>query len=107
MSFLKDVDEIDGVTKDSVNGFSREIRSTLPDEVYYDIPALVSYMCLLYFYMKELFDAEYIHPSFALSEDKETLKKKAQEYGNVYLTPIAVTGVYKWKFKHTKWMAFI
>ena len=48
---VEELRKIDQSSKDSVYGYLRRIQSTFPsDNVYYNIPSLVFYWCLLYFW---------------------------------------------------------
>ena len=69
MATFEQVKNMDLMTKDIVNGFLRRIRLLFPsDIVYYDIPSLVIYLCLLYFHVQDSFDPEYCHPKVELSK---------------------------------------
>ena len=59
MTTLELVKDVDSKTKDIVNGFLRRIQLLLPSDIYDiyhdNIPDLISYFCILYFYIREYF----------------------------------------------------
>ena len=102
MSTLKATAQIGQLTKDSVNGYLRRIRSMLPsDNVYYDIPSLMSHWCLLYLHINEYFDPNYCDSSYSLSNDNTSITKTVNARGAAFLTQIATNGIHIWKIKYT------
>lgn len=101
MSAFKEVEKIDVNIKHSVNGFLKAIRVTLPDEIYYDIPALVYHWCLLYLYIKEYFDYDFTHSSYNIFAEATVIEKNKQVPGISCLKQIVKSGVHRWKFKYS------
>ena len=106
MSSFEAIKSIDTNTKDTVNGYLREIQSLLSsDNIYYTIPTLVSYWCLLYFYVKECFDPDLHHISYETQfDDSMLIKKQSNNSGSAYLKRIAKpgSGVHCWKFRFVR-----
>ena len=73
MTSFEKVKEIDSLTKDTVNGYLKYMYGLLrADNVYRiheTIPTLISYWCILYFYVKECFDPDRCCNLYKLSQD--------------------------------------
>ena len=102
MSTFEDVKNIDFSTKTAVHGYLRIIQMTLPsDNIYYDnIPSLIYYLCVLYYYIKECFDPDHCHHDYKLCNDNTLVTKPMDsDDGVVYLSKIVSAGINRWKFK--------
>ena len=103
MATLECTKHINVFVTDTINGYLRRIQSSFPvDSIYYNnIPSLVSYWCVLFFYVKECFDPDACDSHYILSDDNTLVEKKpySSDAGNVFLFNTASHGVHKWKFK--------
>ena len=103
VSPLERVKFIDDNTKIIVNGYINRVQKMLTsDNVYFTIPSLVIYWCLLYFYIPEKFDGDDTAQSYALSMDDMMITKIKPDYGTAYLSKIVDVGVHEWTFKLSK-----
>ena len=95
---LEDVKYIDQNAKDLVNGYLKRINV---DKTFHDdIPSLVYYWCLLYYHIKECFDAENCHRDYELDKDNTIVKKRQDSnFGVVYLSKVVSKGIHRWKFQ--------
>ena len=102
MSAFEDVKHVDVSIKDTVNGYLRRLQQLLAsDTIYYsNIPCLVSYWCLLFYYIKECFDVAKSDPHSSYSKDATlAIKNSGGSPGCIFLTQVVNQGVHKWKFK--------
>ena len=102
MSTLEDVKSIDTNTRDLVNGYLKEIKLNFPINTTFheNIPSLVYYWCILYYYIIECFDPSNCHKHYTLHDDNTLITKKHDsEFGIAYLSKIVMTGIHRWKFK--------
>ena len=102
MSAFEDVKHVEISIKDTINGYLRRIQQLLgADTIYHDsIPSLVSYWCLLFYYIKECFDAAKSDPNSSYSKDNTlAIKSSRGSQGCIFLTQVVNQGVHKWKFK--------
>ena len=101
-SLLEDVKSIDNETKMIVHGYIRQVELLLPDDnIYYTIPTLVIHWILLYFYVREQFDAEYCHSEVVLTNDNTfaTLKNPYPFFKMMMLSVVVKSGVHRWRFQ--------
>ena len=100
MASLKGIDQ---KVKDCVNGYIRQCQTLLPKEnPYYNIPELVVYSIILFYYIGDAFDPNYCSASYRLSNDNSTVLKTKGDYTNAFLTKIVSKGIHKWRFKINK-----
>ena len=101
MVSVEDVKRIDVITKDTVNGYLRRIQLCLPStDIYYCcIPALVSYWCILYFYINECFDPIESHNHYIFEENNTIIRKTKSSEVCAFLSNIVREGIHRWKFE--------
>ena len=69
----------DQKSRDLVFGFIKEAQRLFPIDTYYNIPALITHVCLVYYYIKEYFDPELMSEHIQF-EDGETKKFSSKTY---------------------------
>ena len=101
MSFtLEDSKLTDQKSKDLVFGFIKEAQGLLPSSTYYNIPALVAHVCLVYYYLNEYFDPENIESfEFQDEEAKDCIVKTNNLWCCAYLHTVVSSGKHHWKFE--------
>ena len=100
---LEEVKMIDQETKDSVNGYIRNVQESLPkDNAYYNIPKLIIYWCLLYYDQEEFVkDPALRSPNFRFLSNTK-VQKIRDCYHTAFFTKIAKTATHEWKFRLNK-----
>lgn len=89
-------------TKDCVAGYIRETQRIMPkNNPYYNIPSLIKYVVIYYYYQREIFNK---HGKLIKLTENNTVatKEKAKIYNNVFgSTSIDFSKniIYKWEFK--------
>ena len=92
--------------KDLTFGYIRDAQSLLPNEdnSYYNIPEIVGFLTVLYFYLSEYF--EFAANSLQLLDDKKMIKWNGNEtgivgaaYGNIRINNSTSWKKCAWKFK--------
>ena len=73
------------------------------DDQYYNIPISINYICSLFYYIKEKWNKDIIGSDYEIIED--IIKRADAVHGeqSVLLSHIAISGLYHWKFKFTKY----
>ena len=96
-------DNCDQRTTDIVTGYIRQCQKLLSnDNVYYNIPSLVTYLCLNFYWIREYFTDH--GEMIQLNKDKNIAKQHKYGYGNVYgnITIDNKPCIYIWTFKVIK-----
>ena len=97
---LEDVKNIDQKTKDAIYGYIKQVQALFPsDNIYYTIPELVIYWCLLYYNQPERFDPKNCSHKFTLTEDNTVATQSDAGSMLLLLTNRHKTGIHEWKFK--------
>ena len=92
-------------TKCIVFGYIRKCQQLLPsNKAYFNIPTLVTYTCLSYYYIAEYFDIAGGNTS--ISSDKRTAIKSHSSWSNSTFGKMEINSqsneIYEWKIKLTK-----
>ena len=100
---LKNVKGIKQESRNIVFGFVRRVQESMPkDIVYYTIPKLIIYWCLLYFHQQDTFDPQNCSTNFELSMDNTLVTniKKSGRGASAYLSEKVKNGaVHRWRFQ--------
>ena len=100
---LEEVKLIDQDTKDTVNGYIRNVQESLPeDNAYYNIPKLIIYWCLLYYDQEEFVkDPALRSPNFRFLSNTKAQKIR-DCYNTAFFSKVAKKGIHEWKFRLNK-----
>ena len=86
---------VDQKTKDLISGY---IRNTQITNV--NIPALINYICTLFYYVSEKWNKQRTTQNCLISYDELTMESiDENEFTTAFLTQIAESGQHHWKFK--------
>ena len=98
---LESAKKADQKSNHLIFGFVREAQQLLPVETYYNIPELISHICLVYYFLMDFFDPNLMHPSieYADKDNKHCVIKKVMKWGSAYLSNVVSSGKHHWKFK--------
>ena len=102
MSFnLENVKKADKKSRQLIFGFVREAQELLPDDTYYNIPELISHICLVYYFLMDFFDPKLMHKSIEYAEEgnKYCVVKNDSEWRSAYLSNVVSSGKHRWQFK--------
>ena len=103
MAALEDVKKIGTTTKNLVMGFLRNYNHSS-----YEIPDLIYYWCLLYFFIFECFDEKNCGKGYTLSQNGTIITKTSESrrtnMSSAYLSKIAKSGRHEWKFRVNKFL---
>ena len=101
-SYLEDIKLIHQYTKDTVNGYIKNLQKLLANNnPYHNIPSLVIYWCLL-FYGQESFDPNNIDYQNELCDNNTLITRGDNGYDSAFMLKIVDTGIHKWRFKIIK-----
>ena len=90
---------VDDRTKRLIFGYMREARQLFPHDItYYNIPISINYICLLFYWMKDKWNADRLSDEYEINEN--ALKRTEQSGSTTaLLTNAIVTGRTRWKFQ--------
>ena len=94
---------IDPKSKDTVYGYIRQMQQILPsDTPYYNIPELVTFICLKFYYIAEYF--HFVADTLSISQENQRLSISTWNFSSAYGSTIIHLNAkskhsYIWKFR--------
>eukprot|EP01084_Bolivina_argentea_P209043 356177_1 len=103
--FFQKRNNVNNKSKLIVYGYLREFQNNTFGEIskinpYYNMPQIVENICLIYYYLYDKWDSQYIAKVHTLNEKNQCIEHTGEPfYQSSFCSTIADCGKYHWKFK--------